>query len=491
MKTAKPRLLIAATEIYPLAKTGGLADAVAALGAALAGLDYDVHFVLPAYAEALEHVWADGTLRHLPAINGLEDGMLLSGRMPDSGVPIHLIDLPSLYRDGGGLYVDENGKERADNAERFAAFAHAVCALALGELSLPRFDIVHCNDWQTGLVPLLLHLRAGADAPPTVFTIHNMAFQGQYPTEQWDRLGVGLPAELWPRVEYYGQASFLKAGLEFADQITTVSPRYAEEIQTPEFGFGLEGLIQHRKNRLTGILNGIDVSIWSPERSPWIPAPYSPNSLEGKARCKAALQNELGLEINPEAPLLTFIGRMTWQKMADVLLDAVPIYLAAESDRQFVLLGNGDRELEARFLTLAEAYPTRMSVLIDYTEEKAHQLHAGADILIHGSRFEPCGLTQMYSMRFGTIPVVRPVGGLADTVRDVSSENGTAIQASGFHFDGTSAADMARAIDRAVSVYRQPDAWLALQHNAMAQDFSWSASARLYAAVYERAVAGR
>ncbi len=491
MTSSRLRVLIAATEIYPLAKTGGLADAAAALGAALVEIGFDVHFVMPAYAQALEQIWADGSLQPLPNINGLEGGMLLSGKMPDSGVPVHLVDLPTLYRDGGELYVDASGQARGDNPQRFAAFAHAACELALGDLELPGFDIVHCNDWQAGLIPLLLQIRAGAEAPATVFTIHNMAFQGQCPAEQWGELGVPLRPEQWPRVEYYGQASFLKAGLEFADQLTAVSPRYAEEIQTSEFGFGMEGIIQARRESLTGILNGIDVSIWSPERSPWIAAPYSVNSLTGKARCKQQVQQELGLETDPSAPLMTFIGRLTWQKMADVLLEALPRYFEAEPDRQFVLLGNGDRALEARYLALAATYPGRMAALIDYTEERAHQLHAGADILIHGSRFEPCGLTQMYSMRFGTIPVVRPVGGLADTVLDYSPESQASGLASGFQFEDPSPEGMLEGIQRAIELYRQPESWLALQRTAMTQDHSWSASARAYAGVYERARAGR
>jgi len=487
MNSSNLRVVIAATEIYPLAKTGGLADATAALGAALAALNLDVHFVMPAYPQALEQVSLIDSSAALPIINGHAGGMLLSGKTPDSQLPIHLVDLPTLYRNGGGLYVDANGHERSDNPQRFAALSHAIAHLAVGDLGQAPFDLVHCNDWHTGLTPLLLLNQAPAVAPATVFTIHNMAFQGQCSAEQWAELGIAVSAEQWPRIEYYGQASFLKAGLEFSDQLTTVSPRYAEEIQTAEFGFGLEGVVQARSDRLTGILNGIDESIWSPERSPWVPAPYSADAMSGKAICKQRLQQELKLESNPGAPLLVFIGRLTWQKMADVLLEAVPHYLASEPDRQFVLLGNGDRALETSYQELAAAYPGRVAALIHYTEDFTHRLHAGGDILIHGSRFEPCGLTQLYAMRFGTIPVVRPVGGLADTVVDVSAETLETGQATGFYFDDPTVSAMLAGIDRAVALYRLPERWRRLQQTAMRRNFGWEASARAYLEVYQRA----
>ncbi len=486
MMSSNLRVLLAATEIYPMAKTGGLADAVAALASTLRTIGLDVHLVMPAYPQALEQIRQVDASAALPMINGHAGGMLLSTRTPDSEVPLHLVDLPTLYRDRGGLYVDEFGHERGDNAERFAALSHVIRHLALGELGPQRFDLVHCNDWHTGLIPLLL-ANASNHPPASVFTIHNMAFQGQCSPDQWARLGVALRPEQWPRVEYYGQVSFLKAGLEFSDQLTTVSPRYAEEIQTAEFGFGLQGVVHARRDRLTGILNGIDESIWSPERSPWVPAPYSADALAGKAICKQRLQQELALEVNPDAPLLAFIGRLTWQKMADVLLDMLPHYLASEPDRQFVLLGNGDRALESAYQSLAAAYPGQVAAVVHYSEAVTHQMHAGADILIHGSRFEPCGLTQLYAMRFGTIPVVTPVGGLADTVVDACPENLTAGRATGFYFKDPCWPAMLGGVDRAIALYRQPERWRPLQLTAMRQNFGWEKSARAYLEVYRRA----
>lgn len=488
MKSSKPRVLIGATEIFPLAKTGGLADATAALGAALAALDLDIHFVMPAYPQALELAGRIRASAPLPPVCGHEDGLLLSGLTPDTQLPLHLVDLPGLFRHGGELYVGDDGEERPDNPLRFAAFSQVIALLATGELGQAPFDVVHCNDWHTGLTPLLLLNQTRITPPATVFTIHNMAFQGQCPSEQWSQLAIDLGPGQWPRVEYYGQVSYLKAGIEFSDQLTTVSPRYADEIQTAEFGFGLEGVVQSRRGDLTGILNGIDASLWSPERSPWLPAAYSVDDMSGKAHCKNALQQALGLEANPHAPLMIFIGRLTWQKMADVLLEMLPAYLNAEPDRQFVLLGKGDHGLESDYKALAEAYPGRVSVLIDYTETWAHRLHAGADILIHGSRFEPCGLTQLYALRFGTIPVVRPVGGLADTVVDATPDHLASGHATGFYFEEPSAAAMLAGVDRAVALYRRADRWPALQRRAMTRDFSWTASARDYQRVYARAL---
>ena len=483
------RVLLCASEIFPLAKTGGLADASAALAAALERLRVDVHLFMPAYASAIDQIVDLGPPQALPEIMGHAGGLVLTGKTPDSGVPVSLVDYPHLFRDGGGLYVDADGQERHDNPQRFAVMSHAACRFALGELNHERFDLVHCNDWHTGLLPLLLKTRSTPGSPASVFTIHNMAFQGLCPMDRLPELDLGLANDQLGRVEYYGHASFLKAGLEFADELTAVSPRYADEIQTEEFGFGLEGVMQARSDRLTGILNGIDRSIWSPSVSPWIAANFDRDHLEGKAACKRQLQRELGLVENPKAPLMIFIGRLTWQKMADVLLEALPHYLALEPDRQFALLGSGDPVLEDAFVRLASEQAGRMWVSTVYSEESAHRLHAGGDLLIHGSRFEPCGLTQLYAMQFGTIPIVRPVGGLADTVVEASPETLAAGTATGIYFAETDTEAMLAGINRAISLYRCPQVWQRLQQSAMQADFSWDRSARAYLSIYERALA--
>ncbi|TVQ39641.1 MAG: glycogen synthase GlgA [Wenzhouxiangella sp.] len=479
-------VLIVASEIYPLAKTGGLADATAALASALAHLGVNSQLVMPGYESAQDQARRLVVTAELPPRAGIGEGRLLSGLMPDSDVPVHLVDVPELYRDGGGLYVHADGSDRLNNPQRFAVLSHAVCDLAMGRLGHAASDIVHANDWHTGLVPLLLQQQRRNHRPGSVFTVHNMAFQGLCPLDQLPGLDIHVEGEAYAGIEYFGQASFLKSGLVFADWLTTVSPRYAEEICTPAFGFGLDGVIAARGDRLSGILNGIDCSIWSPERSPWLPAHYSAGNLEGKARCKAEIQRELGLDMAPDAPLMIFIGRLTWQKMADVLLEALPRLLDAEPDRQIVVLGEGDRNLELGYRELAGQYPGRLAIDVGYSEARAHRLHGGGDILLHGSRFEPCGLTQLYAMHFGTIPIVRPVGGLADTVIDATPAHLADDTATGFYFDNADAPGLLEAVDRAIALYRQPARWQRLQRAAMASNFSWQASAEQYLALYRR-----
>lgn len=484
------RIQFVASEIYPMAKTGGLADVAASLPAAVAALGSDVHLVMPGYEEALDRAEGLVTSAMLPDVLGIGGGRVLTGRTPDSGLPLSLVDLPGLFRDGGGLYCHADGTDRPNNPLRFTALSHVATALALGGLGAPwKADAVHCNDWHTGLVPLLLRLAGGAARPASIYTVHNMAFQGLCPLDSLPLLGLPTSPEILNGLEFYGQASFLKAGLWFADRITTVSPNYAREIQTPEFGFGLEGVVASRADRLVGILNGIDTSLWNPSGSPLIPAHYSSRDVGGKAHCKMDVQKAMNLAVDPEAPLMVFIGRLTWQKMADVLLHTVPDMLAREPDRQFVLLGQGDKPLEQGFQDLARHFPGRVSIQIGYSEGLAHRLHAAGDILIHGSRFEPCGLTQLYAMRYGTVPVVRPVGGLADTVVDASDDALDGGTATGFHFAEASREAKLAAVNRAVSLYRRPEIWHRLRRAGMDTDFGWQRSARGYMAVYEGACA--
>lgn len=481
------RIQFVASEIFPLAKTGGLADVSAALPAALARMGADVRLVMPGYQEALDRAERLHAIGVLDDVLGFGKARVLAGRMPDTGLPISLIDIPALYRDGGGIYLKADGTDRENNAVRFAALSHAAVEVALGKAGSDwRANIVHCNDWHTGLIPLLLRREDPSNRPATVFTIHNMAYQGQFPIEQYGQLGVpGIPGA-FEGLEFYGRGNLLKSGLHFADFLTAVSPTYAREIQTPECGYGLEGVVSARASRLKGILNGIDREFWSPTGNRWLAASYSQRDIAGKRQCKRDLQRELGLIEDENAPLMVFIGRLTWQKMADVMRDVLPQVLKREPDRQFALLGQGDHDIETGFRTLALAFPGRVAVHIGYCEERAHRLHAGGDILIHGSRYEPCGLTQLYAMRFGTPPIVRPVGGLADTVihaSDAAIADGTAT---GFHFEEATAAAKLEAIDDAVELYRQPLKWRRLQRAAMSADFNWERSAREYLNVYDR-----
>ena len=470
------RVLLAAAEIYPFAKTGGLADVCAALPRALAALGAEVRVLLPGYESALDTLKAPRVAADLDTVLGVGPIRLLEGES-DAGVTVWLLDCPRLYRRPGSPYQDANGVDWPDNALRFGVFSHAIARVALGVVKPGwRPQIVHCHDWHTGLAPYLL-TRARGERPRTVFTIHNAAFQGCFPLDMATRLG--LPDDvLHPDgIEFYGQLSFLKAAIRYADRLTTVSPSYARELLLPEFGCGLEGLIAARAKDFVGILNGIDTERWNPATDNYIAQRYSAENLEGKSACKAELQKESGMAADPGAPILAFASRLTAQKMADVALERLPALLARHRRMQFVLVGSGEASIEAGFRELARQFPGQVGLRIGYSEADEHRLHAGADLLLHGARFEPCGLAQMYAMRYGALPVVRRVGGLADTVSD--GENG-------FVFEEADGVAMEQALERSLDAFagRPGPVWRQLQQHAMNDDFSWEAPAREYMAVY-------
>lgn len=474
-----PRVLLVTPEVFPLAKTGGLADVCAALPRALARRGADVRFLVPAYTRALDRVHAPRVAARLGPLLGVASAQLIQGAMPGSGLPVWLLDCPELYRRPGTLYQDPDGKDWPDNWQRFGLLAHAAARIALGEAQLDwQPEVVHCHDWHTGLAPYLIG-RAAAPRPRTLFTVHNAAFQGNFPAEHAPHLG--LPPEvLSPEaMEFWGQLSFLKAGVRYADRVNTVSPTYARELFTAEFGYGLEGLFRHRGSDFTGILNGIDTELWDPAADDGIAARFSADAPQGKADCKTALQAALHLARDPQAPLVAFASRITWQKMADVTLERLPALLAANSRLQFALLGTGERALERGFLALAPHYPGRVSVRIAYTEDEERRLQAGADVLLHGSRYEPCGLAHKIAMRYGALPVVRRTGGLADTVRE---------GVNGFMFESTAGEDLQAAVARCLATYAQrPDAWRAMRDHAMCGDYSWEQPALEYLALYRAA----
>ncbi|MBV8273484.1 MAG: glycogen synthase GlgA [Cupriavidus sp.] len=480
------RQLLVASEIYPLAKTGGLADVCGALPKAIARLGIDVRLMMPAYPEALARLVAP---RHIADLACLLPGVsvrVVEGSMPDSGLRIWLVDCPELFDRPGTPYQDPNGCEWEDNALRFGVLCHAAAWVALGR-AIPgwRADVVHAHDWHAGLVPLLLQLLSDHSRPRTVFTVHNAAFQGNFPLDQASQLG--LPKELLipDGIEFYGRFSFLKAGVRYADKVTTVSPTYAKEICTPEFGFGMEGVFQARCTNLVGILNGIDAERWDPGTDPYLSHNYSGNDLTGKQGCKADTQKRLRLNVDASAPLAVFISRLTQQKMADVLLDRLPGMMTRHPRLQFALHGRGEPALEAGFSNMVARYPGRMSVQVGYDEARAHCLHAAGDILLHGSRFEPCGLAQMYAMRYGTVPVVRRVGGLADSVRDPGMHDRLGRGQTGFIFDDATGDAMGSALSRCVATYEtQPRRWSELRKLDMACDFGWARSAAAYACIY-------
>ena len=475
------RVLFVTSEVFPLAKSGGLADVSSALPEALRARGIDVRILLPGYPRALATLKNVQIEARLDTLLGTEGAMLVSGEVPGSGIRAWLVHSPALYLRNGGLYQDAQGGDWPDNALRFGFLCHVARVIALGRIGSWTPDIVHANDWHTGLLPLLLSSRDGPK-PATVLTIHNMAFQGNFPAHLYSHLEI--PEGLFhpDGIEFYGQLSFLKAGIRYADRITTVSPSYAEEILSPEFGCGLDGVLRQRATALTGILNGIDDAIWNPRSDPHLPRPYCAADISGKRLCKAELQRELGLERDDEAPLVGFVSRLTHQKMADVILSALPQILGGGA--QIVVLGQGDPALEAGFKAFAAGGSPGLAVRIGYEEGLAHRLQAGADILLAPARYEPCGLTQLYAMRYGTVPVVRRTGGLKDTVIESSPAALLNRTATGIVFDVPGVDGLMRGISQAFALYREPLLWRRLQLQGMAQDFSWAASASRYADLY-------
>lgn len=480
------KILFASSEATPLIKTGGLADVSGSLPRALHGLGDDVRLVLPAYPTVLQSVTRTVALATLQVPGHTGKVRVLSAETGSLDVPLYLVDAPGLFDRDGNPYVDAKGQDYADNAERFAAFCRAIVALALGRVDSWRPDLVHCNDWQTGLVAPLL--ADEADRPATLFTIHNLSYQGLFDQTAFDSLA--LPPALWSMegLEFHGQLSFIKGGIAFSDMVTTVSPNYAREICEPALGCGLDGLLRHRGKRLVGVLNGIDNEEWNPATDPHLPARYDQDDLSGKAVCKAALQKAFGLPVEPDAQLFGHIGRLVLQKGADLIVAILPSLMAVPQT-QLVILGSGDPKLEEAMRRAAAPYPDRVSVHIGYDEPLSHLLEAGSDIFLMPSRFEPCGLNQMYSMRYGSVPVVHNTGGLGDTVVDASSHALFDDIATGFVFEHADADGLWWAIDRAIELYRRPSVWWEkLVRRGMSRNFDWQVSAERYRELYHFAL---
>lgn len=474
------RLLFVASEAFPLIKTGGLADVAGSLPEVLRQKGMDVRLLLPAYADLLRNL--DAPLDELAELDlAGERVRLLECRLPGTPLRTWLLDHPIFSERPGNPYHDEQGTPWPDTADRFMLLSRAAALLSSGATALDwRPDILHGNDWHTGPAIALAHLEA--QRPRTVFTIHNLAHMGIFDRATFDRLQ--LPEQLWQEqgLEYYDQCSFIKGGLVFADQITTVSPTYAVEICQSPGGMGLEGLLSQRRAHLHGILNGIRGDIWDPSRDAHLVHTYDRASLDRKVLNKSALQRELGLRVREDCPLLGFIGRLVEQKGLELMLPTFEALL--DSPAQIVILGTGDVRYEQALRALAAARPDAMSVVLAYNERLAHQIEAAADIFLMPSLFEPCGLNQLYSLRYGTLPVVRAVGGLADTVTDASAENLASGTATGFVFQQPLAQDLLSAVRRAIALWHDRTAWQGMQHTAMAQDFSWQRSAEAYMKLY-------
>jgi starch synthase len=479
------RVLFATSEVFPLIKTGGLADVSGSLPNALQNLGVDIRILVPGYPAVLNkltNLQAIASFDNLPVIH---NAALMLGTIEETQVKVMVIKSATLYERDGGPYADANGLEWLDNPVRFGILSNVAAILSGPHSPLSDWqpDIVHCNDWQTGLTPAYMKLVEHSPAK-SVISLHNMAFQGCYAPGWLSTLALPHTSFSVEGFEYHGQLSFLKAGIFYADSVTTVSPSYAKEIQTAAFGFGLEGLLSKRGNEIKGILNGIETDEWNPETDPHLVKNYSASTLAGKKLVKAALQEKLGLHIDASAPLLGVVSRLTHQKGLDMLVPILQQLIDAGC--QLALLGSGESALESAFRTLAINNPTKISVTIGYNEPLSHQIMAGCDMFIMPSRFEPCGLNQLYGLAYGTPPIVNATGGLADSVIDtnlISFKNKTA---NGFVMSEASSTSLLHCINQALNVFNNDaNAWKQIQKNGMTQNLSWDKSALEYLAVYK------
>lgn len=476
------KLLSVASEIYPLVKTGGLADVVGALPGALAAQGVATRTLVPGYPAVLAQIGKAKVMRRYDALFGAA-ATILAAQV--DGLDLLVLDAPDFFAREGGPYGDHGGNDWADNWRRFAALSRAGADIAADGVKGWRPDIVHVHDWQTAMTAAYMRFGPAA-AVPKVVTIHNLAFQGRFSAGIFDALG--LPPEAWgvDGVEYYGGIGFLKAGLVSADAITTVSPSYAQEIRSSVHGMGLDGLINGRVDRLHGILNGIDTDIWNPAADPLIARPYSMKALAGRAANRRALERRFGLD-HDGGPVFVIVSRLTWQKGMDLMIDAIDHLVGLGA--KLAVLGSGDHPLEGAFLGAADRYRGRIGVQIGYDEGLSHLMQAGGDAILIPSRFEPCGLTQLYGLRYGCVPVVARVGGLADTVIDANEAAVAAGVATGIVFAPSDPLALHGAIDRVVQLHADRPLWQGMQRAGMRADISWGRSAARYASLYQALIA--
>ncbi|MEQ1719803.1 MAG: glycogen synthase GlgA [Nitrosomonas sp.] len=485
VRTQKLRVLFITSEIYPVCKTGGLGDVSAALPMALQHLQTDIKILLPGYPSVLQGVKYKKAVHEFNDLQHFPPATLLSGKLALSkteSLPVFVIDCPGLYVREGGPYLDAQGRDWPDNSLRFGLLSKIGAILSSDVSPLKwRPNIAHCNDWQSGLTPAYLHFHPGQKAA-TVMTIHNLAFQGVFAPGTVIQLGLPSSSFNIEGVEYYGNLSFLKAGVYYAEHITTVSPNYAQEIQSEPLGFGMQGLLTTRNDKLTGIVNGIDTDKWNPETDTYLAKNYSGEKLSGKIVNKKALQQHMGLDIDDDIPLLGVISRLSYQKGTDLLIQIAPELVKLPA--QLVILGSNHVELEQQLMLLAKMYPHAIAVQTGFDEALSHLIEAGADCFLMPSRFEPCGLNQMYSQHYGTLPIVHATGGLLDTVVNYTPSSLTKGTASGFLFHPITLDSLLKAIQFAIDTYQNKKTWRKLQRNAMSKDFSWQASAIAYQEIY-------
>ncbi len=477
--------LSVASEIYPIIKTGGLADVVGALPGALAREGIDVTTLVPGYPPVLEAAAGARTVLDLGDLFGGPSRVLAVSHV---GLELFILDAPHLFDRYGGPYLGPDGADWPDNAFRFAALSRAGARIGAGEIPGYAPDVVHVHDWQAGLLPAYQHYAARR-GPVSVMTVHNLAFAGRFAPELVEPLGFPPAAYAIEGLEYYGSISFLKAGLQFADRITTVSPTYAAEIATAESGMGFDGLLRTRGARFSGILNGIDDVVWDPRHDAYLAAPYDVEHLADRAANRLALRRRFGLDESPDGLIVGIVSRLSWQKGLDLVLDAMPRLVA--HGMQIAVLGAGDAQLEAGFTAAVATHAGRVGAYIGYDEAVAHLMQAGADVVLVPSRFEPCGLTQLCALRYGAVPVVTRVGGLADTVIDANEMAIAAGVATGLQLAAPTSDALEASLVRAATLFTQREIWTTMQRNAMQTDVSWQRSGRQYAQLYRDAIAQR
>jgi len=479
----KMKILFTSSEAHPIMKTGGLADVSGALPTAIKQQQHDIRLVVPAYTNAKDHLENLELVDELELMGATKPIRIMAGQLKNNSLTVYLIDYPDYFERAGGPYSDENGKEWPDNAQRFTLFSRAVAVIALSLTKLDwKPDLVHCNDWQTGLVAALLSLQT--KRPATLFTIHNLAYQGLFNRSTFDELQ--LPKPFWSTdgIEFFDKMSCLKAGLVYADKLSTVSPTYKKQICTEEYGCGLSGVLNKRAADLHGILNGIDYSIWNPGNDPLIVKHYSTSNVTlNKRDNKKELLKSFQLKAGVNTPVIGMITRLVEQKGIDVLLESMQELMTL--NLQIVLLGSGHHQLESSLTKLAAQYPDKLAIKIGYDEKLAHLIEAGADMFLMPSRFEPCGLNQMYSLRYGTIPIVRKTGGLADTVINVNEKRLANNTATGFAFKHPSKKSLIKTIKRSLNLYHNRSEWRKLMRRAMSIDNSWGQRAQQYIDLYE------
>jgi len=472
------RALSVASEVFPLIKTGGLADVAGALPPALMAEGIETRTLVPGYPAVLGALGATDEVFALPGCYG-GPARVLSGSV--AGLDLFVLDAPHLFARPGNPYVMPDGTDWRDNVFRFAALGRV--AAAIGQGAIPAFvpQVVHAHDWQAGLTHAFLHY-SGRPQPGTIMTVHNLAYPGKFPQELLGEIGLPAHAFTMDGLEFYGGIGFLKAGLRFADRITTVSPTYAREIQEPDAGMGLDGLLRGRADVLRGILNGIDITEWNPATDPRIAKPFTIAQLADRAVNKAALQGRFDLPLRPDACLLGVVSRLSWQKGLDLLAANLPLILS--EGMQLALLGSGEHELQEQYRAAAKSHPEQIGVVIGYDEDLAHLIQAGSDALVVPSRFEPCGLTQLCALRYGAVPIVAQVGGLADTVTDANEVTLAGTIATGVQFAPVTSNALADALRRAHLLFHDKPVWQKLQTTGMSVDVSWRTPARQYADLY-------